>query len=153
MTSCLANAVLIPDINILIYAYDSDSRHHAAARTWWEMTLNSDRPVALPWATILGFIRIMTHPRIQQRPMRVSDCLRRVQAWLDQPHVELLSPGEHHVAILFGFLANLGTAGNLTTDAHLAAIAVEYQAELASTDADFARFPGLRWFNPLGRTR
>ena len=141
--------MLIPDVNILIYAYDSTAPHHAAARRWWESTLGGDRPVALPWASILGFIRIMTHPAIQKRPMRASDCVRRVRAWLDHPRVEILTPGDQHAEILFRFLTQLGAAGNLTTDAHLAALAVEYQAELVSTDADFARFPGLRWFNPL----
>jgi toxin-antitoxin system PIN domain toxin len=91
----------------------------------------------------------MTHPAIQQRPMRVSDCVRRVRAWIEQPRVEILNPGDQHAEILFRLLAHLGTAGNLTTDAHLAALAIEYQAELVSTDADFARFPGLRCFNPL----
>jgi predicted nucleic acid-binding protein len=72
-----------------------------------------------------------------------------VRSWLDHTGVRILAPGEHHADILFGFLTRLGTAGNLTTDAHLAALAIEYRAELVSTDTDFARFPGLRWFNPL----
>lgn len=74
---------------------------------------------------------------------------RRVRSWLAHPRVTIIAPGEQHAVILFGLLERLGVAGNLTTDAHLAALAIEYQAELASTDADFARFPGLRWFNPL----
>lgn len=141
--------MLIPDVNILIYAYDSSAPQHAAARLWWETTLSGERPVGLPWASILGFIRIMTHPGIQERPMRVADCVRRVRAWIEAPGVNILTPGEQHAEILFQFLTQLGSAGNLTTDAHLAALALEYQAELVSTDADFARFPGLRWFNPL----
>jgi hypothetical protein len=143
--------VLIPDINILIYAYDSTSPRHAEARRWWETTLAGERPVGLAWATMLGFIRIMTHPRIQARPMRVTDCVRRVRSWIEHPRTEILTPGEQHADILFRFLTQLGSAGNLTSDAYLAALAVEYQAELVSTDADFARFQGLRWFNPLPR--
>lgn len=143
--------MLIPDINILIYAYDSTSPRHAEARRWWETTLVGERPVGLAWATMLGFIRIMTHPRIQARPMRVPDCVRRVRSWIEHPRTEILTPGEQHADILFRFLTQLGSAGNLTSDAYLAALAVEYQAELVSTDADFARFQGLRWFNPLPR--
>jgi toxin-antitoxin system PIN domain toxin len=81
--------------------------------------------------------------------MATKDAIRAVRAWLDVPRVQIVSPGEHHAEILFGLLDRLGTAGSLTTDAHLAALAIEYQAELVSADADFARFPGLRWFNPL----
>jgi len=81
--------------------------------------------------------------------MHAKDAIRRVRTWLDHPRIQILTPGERHAEILFRLLTHLGTAGNLTTDAHLAALAIEYQAELVSTDADFARFPGLRWFNPL----
>jgi len=102
---------------------------------------------AVPWATILGFIRIMTHRGILQNPMFPAEATRRARSWLASPRVQILLPGETHAEILFGLLERLGAAGNLTTDAHLAALAIEYQAELASTDADFARFPGLRWFN------
>lgn len=141
--------MLVPDVNILVHAYNSDSPRHAAARKWWETTLSQPRPVGLPWATALGFLRIMTHRKILENPMHVKDAIRRVRAWLEHPRVEILTPGERHAEILFRLLTHLGTAGNLTTDAHLAALAIEYQAELVSTDADFARFPGLRWFNPL----
>jgi toxin-antitoxin system PIN domain toxin len=141
--------MLIPDINILVHAYNSDSPRHAPARGWWEATLGQPRPVGIAWVTALGFIRIMTHRGILENPMHVKDAIRRVRTWLDHPRIQILTPGERHAEILFRLLTHLGTAGNLTTDAHLAALAIEYQAELASTDADFARFPGLRWFNPL----
>ncbi|MGA2326801.1 MAG: type II toxin-antitoxin system VapC family toxin [Bryobacteraceae bacterium] len=141
--------MLIPDINILVHAYNSDSPRHAPARGWWEGTLRQPRPVGMPWATALGFIRIMTHRGILENPMHVKDAIRRVRLWLEHPRIQILTPGERHAEILFRLLTHLGTAGNLTTDAHLAALAIEYQAELVSTDADFARFPGLRWFNPL----
>ena len=84
-----------------------------------------------------------------QNPMLPAEATRRARSWLASPRVQTLLPGETHAEILFGLLERLGAAGNLTTDAHLAALAIEYQAELASTDADFARFPGLRWFNPI----
>ncbi len=141
--------MILPDINLLIHAYNSDSPRHAAARTWWEQTLDRPRPVGLAWATVLGFIRIMTHRGILGNPMTVGEAIGRSRAWLNHARVQVLTPGESHGDILFQLLEQLGTAGNLTTDAHLAALAIEYQAELASTDADFARFPGLRWFNPL----
>jgi len=142
--------VIVPDINILIHAYNSDSPRHAAARAWWERTLRTPRPVGLPWVTILGFVRIMTHRRILGNPMTVGEAIRRVRTLLQHPRVQVLTPGDSHAEILFRMLETLGTAGDLTTDAHLAAIAIKYQAELASTDADFARFPGLRWFKPPG---
>jgi toxin-antitoxin system PIN domain toxin len=103
----------------------------------------------MPWIAILGFIRVMTHRQILENPMHTGDAIRRVRSWLDHPHVQILTPGDQHAEILFDLLAHVGAAGNLTTDAHLAALAIEYQAELVSNDADFSRFPGLRWFNPL----
>lgn len=141
--------MLIPDINILVYAYNVDSRDHVRAREWWERTLTQSRPVGISWVTVLGFIRISTHRAILNAPMAPKDAIRIVRAWLDVPRVQIVTPGDRHAEILFGLLDRLGTAGNLTTDAHLAALAIEYQAELVSADADFARFPGLRWFNPL----
>lgn len=141
--------MILPDINVLIHAYNQDSPRHAAARIWWERTLRSPRPVGLAWVVILGFIRLMTSRTVMENPMRPVEAIRRVRGWLTRPRVEILSPGEGHAEILFGLLEETGVAGSLTTDAHLAALAIEYQAELASTDADFARFRGLRWFNPL----
>ena len=141
--------MILPDVNILVVAYNAESPQHAIARAWWESTLNSYRPIGLPWVTILGFIRIMTNRRIVESPLRVEEAIQFVQAWLMQPIVRVLHPTDRHAETLFRLLDQLGTAGNLTTDAHLAALAIEYQAELVSADADFARFPGLRWFNPL----
>lgn len=141
--------MIIPDINILVHAHNADFPQHRPARTWWEETLNLGRPVGLPWATILGFLRIMTSRSILMRPLAVAEVLTVVRSWLEQPGVRLAVPGERHPEILFRLLEETGTAGNLTTDAHLAALALEYHAEIASTDADFARFRGLRWFNPL----
>jgi toxin-antitoxin system PIN domain toxin len=141
--------VIIPDINLLIHAYNADSPVHEAARAWWEETLSTPTPVGLPWTVALGYVRISTHPRILQNPLNVSDALAHVEAWLAQPQVSILHPGPRHASILFDLLRALGTAGNLTTDAHLAALTIEHQSDLRSTDADFARFSGLRWENPL----
>lgn len=141
--------MLIPDINILVYAYDTNSPQHRGARKWWEHTLSQALPIGMPWVTALGFIRITTHRSILKSPVAVGDALQRVQTWLDHPHVQIVNPGDNHAEILFQLLSKVGSAGNLTTDAHLAALAIEYQAELVSADADFSRFPGVRWLNPL----
>jgi toxin-antitoxin system PIN domain toxin len=141
--------MILIDVNLLIHAYNSRSPRHQAAREWWEGMLCGPYPVALAWITILDFIRIMTNPRLQDAPMAVGEAVQRVREWLAHPRVRVLGPSEHHAEILFRALEQLGTAGDLTTDAHLAALAIEYQAEVASADVDFSRFPGLRWFNPL----
>ncbi len=141
--------MLLPDINLLVYAYDADAPHHKDARAWLEDTLSGTHPVGMPWLVVLGFIRIMTHRRILRKPMTVTESVKAVCTWLEHPMVEIVTPGERHAEILFDLLTHLGTAGNLTTDAHLAALAIEYDAELVSADADFSRFPGLRWFNPV----
>jgi toxin-antitoxin system PIN domain toxin len=141
--------VILPDVNVLVHAYNAESPVHEADRTWWERTLSEPTPVGLAWSVALGYIRIATHPRILANPLPADVACAHVEAWLAQPQVLLLHPGERHALILFDLLRRLGTAGNLTSDAHLAALAIEHQAEIASTDADFARFPGLRWRNPL----
>ena len=141
--------MIIPDVNLLVHAYNSDSPVHDRARSWWERTLSKPVAVGIPWVVILGYLRITTHPRILERPLPVKVALSHVSAWLAQPQVSLLHPGDQHASILFELLRTLGTGGNLTTDAHLAALCIEHQADLRSTDADFARFSGLRWDNPL----
>jgi toxin-antitoxin system PIN domain toxin len=141
--------VTLPDINLLIHAYNAESPVHHAARAWWETLLNGTRPVGLTWVAMLGFIRIATHRQVLANPMPVATACGHVRKWLGQPAVTVLDPGTRHAEIVLGLLESLGTAGNLTTDAHLAALAIEHQAELHSTDADFARFPGLRWINPI----
>lgn len=132
-----------------LHAYNGESRVHQAARTWWEDLLNGTRPVGLAWETLLGFIRLTTDRQILARPLTPDAACSRVRAWLARPYVSILHPGDRHAEILFGLLQRLGAAGNLTTDAHLAALCIEHQAELHSTDVDFSRFPGLRWKNPV----
>ncbi len=143
--------MIVPDVNVLVHAYNTGYLHHRACRAWWEETLTQPRPVGLPWVSILGFVRIMTGRRVLKIPMYPNDAIARVRAWLDVPGVQILSPGEFHAEIFFRLIEQVGTAGDLTTNTHLAALAIEYQAELASTDTDFARFPGLRWFKPVAR--
>lgn len=142
--------MILPDLSLLIYAYNSDAAAHGAAKQWWEGLLNGSNSVGLAWVTILGFVRLTTHRQVMTHPLPVAASCAHVRAWLKHPSVSILHPGDRHAEILLRLLETLGTAGNLTTDAHVAALAIEHQAELHSTDADFVRFPGLRWTNPLG---
>jgi uncharacterized protein len=143
------NDVIVPDANLLLYAHNSAAKWHIPAKSWLESLLSGSQAVGLSWSTALGFIRIATNPKALPRPLTVAEASGEVRSWLAHPNVTILHPGERHADILFGLLEHIGVGGNLTTDAHLAALAIEYQAELHSTDADFSRFPGLRWRNPL----
>jgi uncharacterized protein len=141
--------VILVDANLLIYAIDSDSPQHARARPWLERVLSGTAPVGLPWIVILAFIRITTREGIMRRPLSPADALDYVASWLQQPCVETVAPGERHWSILRRLLEATGSAGNLTSDAHIAALALERGAAVCSTDHDFARFPGIRHVNPL----
>jgi toxin-antitoxin system PIN domain toxin len=141
--------MILPDINLLVYAYNRDAPEHAGARAWWEDLLVSEEPVGIPWAVSCGFIRLMTHPAVLMTPLDPKRAVAHVESWLERPSVEVLDPGPRHLELLGRLLGSLGVAGNLTTDAHLAALAIEHQCELHSNDGDFARFSGLRWRNPL----
>ena len=143
--------MIVPDVNLLVHAHDAGSRRHAAARRWWEGLMNGTVTVGLPWAAILGFVGVTTDRTILDRPLDAYGAFARVRSWLDRPQTAIVHPGERHADILFDLLDEAGTAADLTAAAHLAALAIEHQAELHSTDADMARFPGLRWRNPLGR--
>lgn len=141
--------MIIPDINLLVYAYNTEDPSHAQAKRWWEELLNGTNPVGLPWVTITGFLRLVTHPRVLVDPMSVGQATEQVRAWMECPSVLTVEPGKKFSAIFLGLLDASGTAGNLTTDAYLAALAIEHQAELHSNDSDFSRFKGLRWRNPM----
>ena len=145
----MAQPAIVPDVNLLLHAHDSGSPRHRAAREWWETLMNGAVTIGLPWAAVLGFIRIATNPRIFNNPLDVNSACTYVRSWLGRPQTVLIHPGDRHADILFALLEAAGSAGNLTTDAHLAALAIEHQGALHSTDADMARFPGLRWANPL----
>jgi toxin-antitoxin system PIN domain toxin len=141
--------VIVPDVNLLVYAYTARAPHHVAARSWWERLVSGDEPVGMPWAVSLGFLRLMTHPAVLETPMRPEQALAAVESWFERPNVQVLDPGPRHLRILRGLVEDLGLAANLTTDAHLAALAIEHGCTLVSNDADFGRFAGLRWTNPL----
>ena len=144
-----ARTMIVPDVNLLIHAYDLDSPYGSKAQDWLRTSLGGTRPVGWAWITLLAFIRIMTHRKIVARPLSPEVACQHVRDWLSQPYAMILEPSPRHAKILFGLLEHVGTAGNLTTDAHLAALAIDHQAELHSTDADFSRFPGLKWHDPL----
>lgn len=141
--------MIIPDVNLLVYAHNTAAPHHAEARRWWEDLLNQELPVGLPWAVAFGFIRLVTHPSVLEAPLAPLDALARVQSWAARSPVAIVEPGSRHLAIVEQLFSATGVAAGLTTDTHLAALAIEHQAELHSNDMDFRRFPGLRWHNPL----
>jgi toxin-antitoxin system PIN domain toxin len=141
--------VILVDANVLIYAIDADSPHHRAARRWLEDALSRATPIGLAWIVILAFLRLTTRAGILKKPMPPEHAAAFVEEWLAQPYVRAVNPGEGHWAILSKLLRDSGTAGNLTSDAHLAAIALELGASICSTDADFGRFPGVERISPL----
>jgi len=141
--------MIIPDVNLLVYAHDELAPSHRLARAWWEERLNGTGTVALPWAVLLGFVRLVTHPAVVREPLAPSAALARVRSWLARPQAEIVEPGPRHLELLARLFEATGVAGRLTTDTHLAALALEHNCELHTTDGDFARFPGLRWRNPL----
>jgi hypothetical protein len=142
--------VKLPDLNLLIYAIDEGSPRHERARPWLEQTLSGTEAVGFAWAVLLGFVRLTTNAVILTHPLSTEEALDYVEGWLAQPVARTVAPTAGHAALLRELLQPLGAAGNLTSDAHLAALAIEHGAELCSCDTDFARFPGLRWSEPLG---
>lgn len=142
--------MIVPDVNMLLYAHVGGFAEHARARRWWEDLMNGQKEVGIAAPALFGFVRLVTSGRVFDRPLRVPEALARVDEWLARQHVRFAVPGPRHLEIAFGLLRELGTTGNLTTDTQLAALAIEHQGELHSNDADFSRFPRLRWVNPLG---
>ena len=141
--------MIIPDVNLLIYAYNLDAPAHEQAESWWTELMNGNRDVGLPWAVSLGFIRLMTNRKVLVQPLSASEAVLHVKSWFERNQVFALHPGPRHLQILESFADQRLIVSNLATDAHLAAIAIEYNAELHSNDADFSRFPGLQHSNPL----
>jgi toxin-antitoxin system PIN domain toxin len=141
--------LIVPDLNLLLYAHNAAAPLHGPARKWWDAALSDDTPVGLTWAVAMGFIRLVTHPSVLERPLSPHDALDRVDSWFERDNVLVLEPGPQHLSIVRRLFASTGVAGSLTTDTHLAAIAIEHRAELHSNDRDFERFPGLRLRNPL----
>lgn len=140
---------MIVDANLLLYAVDETSPHHDVARTWWEATLNGQTRVGLPWQTVGAFLRIVTHPRVMAAPLSGPRAAEIVQEWLALDIVWVPPAGAATARILLDLLAAHGITGNLVPDAQLASLAIEHGVAVASADADFARWPQVRWVNPL----
>lgn len=145
--------MILVDANILIYAYDESSPHYSTAIDWLDRQLSGDTRVGLSWMSLLAFLRIVTNPRALKKPATVADAWRQVTDWLSSDPAWIPQPGERHIEILGALLAQNTIYGNLTSDAHLAALAIEHGLTLCSADSDFAKFPGLRWQNPLAPDR
>lgn len=136
--------MVVVDANVLLYAVDRTSVHHERSRAWLDASLSGAEAVGFAWVALLAFIRIGTSPSIVTSPMSADDALGQVEAWLAAPAAVVAEPTVRHAHILRGLLSESGTAGNLTSDAHLAALAIEHGADIVSFDRDFARFGGLR---------
>ena len=145
--------MILIDANLLIYAVNLDAHHHRRARRWLEETLSGATSVGLPWICLLAFLRIATRPGILARPLKVNEATGFVESWLNQPFVDPVAPGSHHWPILRNLVRSTGTSGNLTSDAHVAALAIEHGATVCSADHDFKRFPGVNHVNPLEDAR
>jgi hypothetical protein len=143
--------VILIDINILVYASNTHAAQYAQAREWLDRQLSATSRVGLPWAALLGFLRLVTNARIVKQPLTVADAWKQVTQWLECEPVWIPQPTERHSEVLAKLLAEPGVHGNLVPDAHLAALAIEHGLTLYSSDGDFARFPDLKWSNPLAR--
>ncbi|WP_058189667.1 type II toxin-antitoxin system VapC family toxin [Terracidiphilus gabretensis] len=141
--------MIVIDVNLLIYAYDSATPEHAKARMWLEDVLSGSDLIGLPWLAVWAFLRVLTYPGQAGERLNMQTAVEIVQQWLEMPNVRLLNPGDRHWAILRDVLESGGVRGKLTSDAALAALTMEYGGVLHTNDRDFARFPGLRWVNPL----
>jgi toxin-antitoxin system PIN domain toxin len=141
--------VILVDANILLYAEDQLNPQHEIARRWWDAQLSGSAPVCLAWSVLGAFIRIGTNPRVFESPLTLNQAITRVQSWLDQPCTRVITPTERHWTVLQGLLIEGQALGNLVSDADLAALTLQHGCTLMSTDGDFARFPKVKWINPL----
>ena len=141
--------MILVDANILLYAEDALNLQHDKAREWWDATLSGAAPVCLCWPVVSAFIRIGTNQRVFKNPLSLKQASARVDSWFKQPCVRMVEPTDRHWPIFKKLLLDGQATGNLVTDAHLAALAMEYGCQMVSADADFSRFPKLKWYNPL----
>jgi uncharacterized protein len=141
--------VILVDANILVYAHVEDFDQHERARTWLDARLAGTAKVGLPWESLTAYLRLVTNPRVFPQPLPTTKAMAQVDDWLARPAAWVPAPTETHANVLDGLLDLDGIRADLIPDAHLAAIAIGHGLTLMSNDRDFARFPGLRWENPL----
>lgn len=141
--------MIVPDVNVLIYAMDANSPHHRTAWPWWQSALRGSEHIGFGWAVVTGYVRITTNPRVMSTPLTVEQAMSHVRSWLDAPRAHIISPGAEHLHMMERLLAPLGRGGTVVSDAHLAALALEHGGTVYSADADFGRFDRLSWVNPL----
>ena len=141
--------MILLDANLLLYAVNEDAPSNRKAKSWLESALSGPETVGFSWNVLLAFLRLTTRPGLFRHPLPLATAFDLMASWLDQPSATVVRPGPRHLRILRELLLPMGTGGNLTSDAHLAALAIEHGAELCSSDSDFARFQGLKWSNPL----
>lgn len=141
--------MIVPDINLLLYAYDLASPFHTKAAAWWQACLSGSETVGLAPVVVFGFVRIGTNARVFRDPLTPTEAAEHVRSWQTQPVVQILEPQEDHIAKVLELLEALGAAGNLVTDAQIAALTLDHGAVLHTADSDFLRFRGLRWLNPI----
>jgi len=142
--------LIVIDANLLIYSYDTNSSHHTMSRAWLETILSGTETVGLCWQTVCAFLRVVTNRRLPRSYRPVAEALQTVEQWLTQPNVQVLTPGDRHWSLLGRIILEANASGPLVSDAELAALTIEHGGVLYTADRDFARFPGLRWVNPLG---
>ena len=141
--------MIVPDVNLLVYAYNREAPLHNEARNWWAGLVNGTERVGIPWAVANSFLRLLTIRGLLATPATPAQAVDFVHEWFSQSHIAPLNPGTQHLTLVGRLLDAAGVGGNLVMDAHIAALAIEHQAEVHSNDWDFARFPGLRWRTPL----
>lgn len=141
--------MIVPDLNVLLHAYFQTFTSHAAARRWWQDVVSREEPIGLAPPVVFGFVRLATSRRAFETPMEIDKATRIVEGWLEQPAVQFLRPGPRHVALAFDLMRAAGTTRDLSTDAQIAAYALENRGTVHTADSDFRRFPGVRTVNPV----
>lgn len=141
--------MIVPDVNLLVYAYNSDAPEHERARSWWERSMSGKQEVGLAWLVLVAYIRLATNRAVLMNPLTVSEAVGHIRSWLARSQVSIVQPGPRHLDLFEQLSTAAGHSGRMVTDTHIAALAIEHQAEVHSNDIDFSRFPGLRWVNPL----
>ncbi len=142
--------MILVDANLLLYAVDASGAQHVAAKTWWDRVLSGAESVCLCWTVLHAFLRISTNSRVYEQPLSTDEAIDYTRQWLDRPNVRIIQETSYHFERFSGLMKQAKVSGNLVTDTHLAALALEHGCTLYSTDADFSRFKGLKWINPLG---